>query len=214
MVNSGVLQNYYGPRYLVTSRDDDCDELAAIARGDAEAFDRVYKLYRDRVYGFAYRMLGSRVAAEDVTHEAFLVLIQHPTRYKAERGSVLTFLCAVARNHILKYFRRRGADALPEDAERAFEGAEGREPDPLSTLMDRELEAKVNQSVAALPIEQREVLVLREFEDLSYEEIAAVTGLSLSVVKVRLHRGRQALAKSLAPYMTGGEGGSHELRRS
>jgi len=72
---------------------------------------RIYRRHRDRVYGFAYRMLNSQSIAEDVTHEAFLVLIEHPERYQEERGSMLTFLCSVARNHIMHHFRRNGHEA-------------------------------------------------------------------------------------------------------
>jgi RNA polymerase sigma factor (sigma-70 family) len=76
----------------------DQELLAEAARGDQAAFSQLYQRYRNRVYGFAYRMLGAQEAAEDVTHEAFLLLIREPERYQAARGSLLTFLCAVARN--------------------------------------------------------------------------------------------------------------------
>src|SRR5262249_1012879 len=85
----------------------DQELLAAASRGDQAAFSQIYQRYRNRLYGFAYRMLGAQEVAEDVTHEAFLVLIRQPERYQAERGSLLTFLCAVARNHIYQYLRRQ-----------------------------------------------------------------------------------------------------------
>jgi RNA polymerase sigma-70 factor (ECF subfamily) len=84
----------------MASSASDQELLAAAARGDQAAFSQLYQRYRNRVYGFAYRMLGAQAVAEDVTHEAFLLLIRQPERYQAARGSLLTFLCAVARNHI------------------------------------------------------------------------------------------------------------------
>ena len=188
--------------------------IRAAAVGDAAAFSKLYGLHRDRVYGFAYRMLGIQPVAEDVTHEAFLVLLEHPERYSPERGSLLTFLCAVARNHIMNYFRRQGYELNERDGI-TIDTAERRdemERDPLSRLLDLELAARVNGAIAALPPLQREAIVLREFQELSYEEIAEVTGAEVNVVRARLHRARQSLAQRLAPYITE-DSKRYELRR-
>jgi RNA polymerase sigma-70 factor (ECF subfamily) len=198
----------------VTNLDDESKLIRAATKGDAAAFSRLYGLHRNRVYGFAYRMLGAQPAAEDVTHEAFLVLIEHPERYSPERGSLLTFLCAVARNHIMHYFRRQGYE-LTESATPPAASAERmdeQEPDPLNNLLVQELAARVNIAIAALPPLQREVIVLREFQELSYEEIANVTGTDVNVVRARLHRARQSLAQRLAPYITE-DSKRYELRR-
>ena len=189
--------------------------IRAATEGDAAAFSEIYDLNRDRVYGFAYRMLGAQSIAEDVTHEAFLVLIEHPERYRPERGSVLTFLCAVARNRIMNHFRRNGYK-LTDKACGAIDLAEQRdetERDPLSDLLNRELTARVNASIARLPPLQREVIVLREFQELSYEEIANVTGTEVNVVRARLHRARQSLAQRLTPYIIA-DMRRYELRRN
>ncbi len=187
----------------LSNHELDHELLAATARGDEAAFGRLYQRYRNRVYGFAYRMLGAPTLAEDVTHEAFLVLIQQPERYQAARGSLLTFLCAVARHHIFQHLRRQERFA----AEPVEDWLDGEMPeaglafDPLHGLLARELAMRVEAALAALPLAQREVLVLREYQDLSYAEIAAVIEADLSVVKVRLHRARLGLAKRLAPYL-------------
>ena len=191
----------------MTSQNEDLTAIERIRKGDADSFAHLYEKYRDRVYGFAYRMLGTRSTAEDVTHDAFLVIIQHPEKYQAERGSVLTFLCVVARNNILNRFRRRGYEA-----EGGLDGAElEKEPEaqeygPLASLLERELTSKVDECIAALPPLQREVIILRKFQELSYHEISEVVGADVSVVKARLHRARQSLAKSLAPYVNRGGG--------
>ena len=181
----------------------DQELLAAAARGDQAAFSQLYQRYRNRVYGFAYRMLGTQEIAEDVTHEAFLLLIRQPERYQAARGSLLTFLCAVARNHIFQHLRHQERHA-PEPVETSGECDEAgarHSFDPLSDLLERELAAQVEEALAKLPVAQREVVVLREYQELSYEEIAEVIGADTNVVKARLYRARQALAKRLAPYL-------------
>jgi RNA polymerase sigma-70 factor (ECF subfamily) len=195
--------------------NDDIKEFERIAAGDAEAFSRVYSVYRNRVYGFAYRMVGNQSTAEDITQEAFMVLIKNPGQYQRERGSMLTFLCAVARNQILKYFRHHGykiEDSIDEH-NLVLQNDEGA-ADPLLTLLERELGEKVNETIALLPPLQREAIVLREFQDLSYEEISIVTGVEVNVVKARLHRARQSAAKHLASYMISKGEQFYELRKS
>ena len=174
------------------------------ARGDASAFNEVYRRYGARVYNFAYRMLSVESVAEDVTQEVFLVLIEHPEQYRSERGSVLTFLCGVARHHIFRIFRRRGYELESEfdDDANQFGRPDESEQDPLTTLLSQELAAEVAAAIEELSPLQREAIVLREFQELSYEEIARVTCAEVSVIKVRLHRARQSLARRLAPYLS------------
>lgn len=196
--------------------NEDSIDLEDAGRGDAEAFARLYNRYRDRVYGFAYRMLNVQTAAEDVTQEAFLALIEHPEKYQSERGSLLTFLCAVARNAVLNRFRRRVYEAEDDFEEgELYLIKDEYAPDPLSSLLERELSEKIDESIALLPPLQREVIVLRKFQELSYQEISFVTGAEINVVKARLHRARKSLAKNLAPYMLFEEGERcYELRKS
>jgi len=186
----------------MTNEIEDLTAVERIKRGDAESFARLYNKYRNRVYGFSYRMLSVQASAEDITHEVFLVLIQHPEKYQPERGSMLTFLCAIARNRILNQFRLRNYEV--EDGFDEHELALIRneyEADPLLSLIEQELTAKIDEHIALLPPLQREVIVLRKFQELSYQEISLITGAEVNVVKARLHRARQSLAKSLAPYM-------------
>jgi len=178
--------------------------IKELARGDESAFGEIYGLYRNRVYGFVYRMTANQTTAEDLTHETFIILIEHPERYLAERGSLLTFLCAVARNLVMNYLRRKHNGDVGFDDFEYFDAPEDetRKNNPLVDLLDKELAAQVDACIAALPPLQREVIVLRQFQELSYEEIASVTEAGLSAVKARLHRARQTLARQLAAYVT------------
>ena len=189
--------------------------MQRVAEGDAEAFSRLYDLYRDRVFGFAYRMLSSQTLAEDVAQEAFMALVEHPERFRPELGSLLTFLCAVARNRVLNHFRKRSVEIEDffDDDDLQFVRDEF-EPDPLAVLLGRELEGKIKESIALLPALQREVLVLREYQELSYEEISTVVGAEVNVVKARLYRARQTLGKHLAPYLVSEGEVCYELRKS
>jgi RNA polymerase sigma-70 factor (ECF subfamily) len=85
---------------------------------------------------------------------------------------------------------------------------------PLKILLEKEFSAKVEESVAALSPFQREVLILREMEDLTYEEIAEVTETDIGAVKSRLYRARRRLAETLAPYMKNEEKKYYEMHRS
>jgi RNA polymerase sigma-70 factor (ECF subfamily) len=183
--------------------DRETELVRHAAEGDAVAFGQLYRRYRGRVYGFAYRMVGSQAIAEDVTQETFLVLIEHPDRYRPERASMLTFLCAIARNQIMYHLRRHRRDVEVdfESTTTVIEAPRETDRDPLQELLSEELSGEVNLAIGALPPLQREVIVLREFQELSYEEIATVTGVEVNVVKVRLYRARQSLARKLAPYL-------------
>ena len=184
------------------------------AGGDAVAFSALYHLHRERVYAFAYRMARVQAIAEDITQETFLVLIEHPERYQAQLGSMLTFLCAIARNQIMYYLRRNGHEVDFEEGKIAtvIENQTEVKGGPLKDLLDEELVAEVNAAIDRLPPLQREVIVLREFQELTYEEIATVTGVEVNVIKVRLHRARQSLARRLTPYLVYPGDQCHELR--
>ncbi len=145
----------------------------------------------------------------------FWFLIQRPEKYQPERASLLTFLCVIARSRILNQFRRRDYEVEDgfEDHELELKRDEN-ETDPLSSILDQELTAKIDECIAHLPPLQREVIILRKFQELSYLEISLATNTEVNVVKARLHRARQSLAKSLASYMNSEGGDYHELQRS
>ncbi len=187
----------------MTNFNEDSIDLELISKGDADTFARFYQRYRDRVYGFAYRMLRVRTAAEDVTHETFIFLIEHPEKYQKERASLLTFLCMVARSRILNQFRRRDyMEESLDDEEFHSVKIESAELDPLASLLEQELTEKVNEAISLLPPLQREAIILHKFQELTYFEISIVTEVEINVVKSRLFRARQNLAKNLAPYMS------------
>jgi RNA polymerase sigma-70 factor (ECF subfamily) len=173
--------------------------LERACRGDEAAFCLLYERYRDRLFRFAYRMLGAIAPAEDVTHDCFLHLIENPSRFNPHRAQLCTYLYAVARNLALKRFRQAGAQVAVDDVAGALELPESE--NPLGLLLGYELAAAVRKAVARLPPLQREALILFEYEELSLADIAQIVGADVGTVKARLFRARQRLKRALAPYL-------------
>jgi RNA polymerase sigma-70 factor, ECF subfamily len=174
--------------------------LEQMARGDEEAFAEIYRRYKNVIYGFVYRMTRDAGATEDITQECFVFLIERPSQYDQHLGSLTTFLCSVARRRVLNLLRRKYRSDVQLD-DQDFEWAHG-DGDPLASLLSTERVEKLEEGIMRLTVDQREVLILREFHELSYGEIAAVTQTEMATVKTRLYRARQALSSILRPYVT------------
>ena len=167
--------------------------------GDQAAFLLLYERHRNAIFRFAYRLLGSVELAEDVTHDCFLSLIRRPGSFDPSRASLRTYLYAAARNLALKYFRSAGRETAVDDL--SEEPPVPSRQEPLDRLLDEELVARVREAVGSLPPLQREALVLFEYEGLPLSEIARVVGTDVGAVKSRLHRARERLRNTLAPYL-------------
>jgi RNA polymerase sigma-70 factor (ECF subfamily) len=173
--------------------ENDSRLLKAAKRGEESSFLALYHRYRTPLFRFAWRLTGSVPTAEDVIQECFLALIGGAS-FDADRGSLRAYLFGITRNLALK--RVRVAEREVEE----LEDAEG-SSDPLEDLLSAERSEAVASAVSALPLRQREALILFEYEELSLEEIAEVTGIETGAVKARLHRARETLRLRLAPLM-------------
>jgi RNA polymerase sigma-70 factor (ECF subfamily) len=152
-------------------------------------FRDIYREHGDAVYRFAWRMTGSVEAAEDATQDCFAALWRSPHRYTEQRGSMRAFLVGIARNVILKKWRKdQRWSSLEEEAFTA-------EPLDAQRLEAADL---VGRAVGSLPPLQREVLILFEYEGMTLEEIARTVAVDVGAVKARLHRARQNLRQMLA----------------
>jgi len=185
--------------------------LADAANGDTAAFQILYQRYRDPIFRFAYRMLGSVEAAEDVAHDCFLSLIRQPGRFDSTKASFRTYLYAAARNQAAKQYssfgRETALDELSEEPAAADRNA------PMAQVLDDELASEVAGAIASLPPLQREALVLFEYEELSLAEIGEIVGVDANTVKGRLFRAREKLRSKLERYFrTGREAAT--LRRA
>jgi len=178
----------------VEPTDADTPELLRrSAEGDEEAFVLLYRRYQGGIYRFAWRMTGSREAAEDVTQETFLVVVRGPNRYDETRGAFGAYLYGIARNLVGKRAGRERPFVALGDGEDAL-----RSPaDPTADLDRRQAVEAVRQAVLTLPEHYREVVVLAELQGLAYEEVAAAIGCPVGTVRSRLHRARALLAQRL-----------------
>jgi len=173
--------------------------LQTAADGDQAAFLELYDRYREPIFRFAYRLLGSVEIAEDVTHDCFLSLIRKPENYRPERASLKTYLYAAARNLALKHFRDQGRETGLEEV--TEEPRDSPRRGPLRRLLDEELATHVKEAIFGLPPLQREALILFEYEGLSLSEVAQVAGTDAGAIKARLYRARQGLRRVLRPYL-------------
>jgi len=172
--------------------------LQQAGEGDQAAFLELYDRYREPIFRFAYRLLGSVEIAEDVTHDCFLSLIRKPENFRPERASLKTYLYAAARNLALKHFRNQGREAGMDEV--AQEPQDSPRRGPLRRLLDEELATHVKEAVFSLPPLQREALVLFEYEELSLSEVAEIAGTDVGAIKARLYRAREGVRRFLRPY--------------
>jgi len=177
--------------------------LKDAGEGDQAAFLELYDRYRDPIFRFAYRLLGSVEVAEDVTHDCFLSLIRKPGSFRPELASLKTYLYAAARNLALKHFRDQGRETGLDEVSEEPRDASRR--GPLRKVLDEELATRVREAVLSLPPLQREAVILFEFEGLSLNEVAEVAGTDAGAIKARLYRAREGLRRMLRPYLEGNQ---------
>jgi RNA polymerase sigma-70 factor (ECF subfamily) len=174
---------------------------------DERAFRELITEHRDRVYNLTYRMLGNRAEAEDVAQEVFITVFKTIDSFR-EEAKFSTWLYRVAVNHCknrIKYLSRRhdrAQDELDENAGAVVSsGPAGPMPRPDRAVEGAQMEKVMQEAIASLDEDHRLVIVLREIEDLSIEEICEITGLPDGTVKSRLHRARLALRKKIVRHM-------------
>ena len=172
---------------------------------DERAFRELLELHRDRVYNITFRMLGNRAEAEDVAQEVFISVFKTIDQFR-EESKFSTWLYRVAVNHCknrIKYLARRHdkkreeLDETSHQANGAVHGVPVRDPQPDRALEGAQMERLLQEAIGNLDDDHRIVVVLRDIEDLSIEEICDITGLPDGTVKSRLHRARLALRKKL-----------------
>jgi RNA polymerase sigma-70 factor, ECF subfamily len=173
--------------------------MPLVQHQDASAFELLYDRHGGAAYSLAYRIVGDRGSAEDVTQEAFLSLWRSGAKYDRARGSVRTWLLGVVRN--------RAIDALRREATRAptVELDLERHPDrgPAAQLTDtealrQEAAREVRGALRMLPADQLKVIELAYFGGLSHAEIAETLGMPLGTVKGRMRLGMEKIRTTLA----------------
>ena len=176
--------------------------------GDSEVMAIIYQRYKAKILNFALRILANRAQAEDVTGEVFLTLFSN--KYTSDRNAKFsTWLYTVARNKCIDHIRKRNnvfslwfKSSTGEEGQFAI--ADENEI-PRDELIKKEAASEVKNALAKLPNNQKEALVLREYQQLSYEEISQVLDCSLENVKVLIYRAREQLRVELKSFLKGDE---------
>jgi RNA polymerase sigma-70 factor (ECF subfamily) len=161
-------------------------------RGDEEAFGCIYNRYASAIKNFAGYMGIPSGSTEDVAQDVFLALIHHANRFDPERGSVISFLFGIARNRVLRWMRdhSREVSSVPDQEELQSKN-------PLMQFSKEEQIGRLRRAISGLPEHYREVVILCEIQELSYEKAAEVLGCVVGTVRSRLHRAREILTKRL-----------------
>ncbi len=171
--------------------------VRAYYNGDQTAFRELFDRYKARIFNFSLRILGNRSDAEDVTSEVFMALAERRYILRVE-AKCATWIYTVARNACITRIRRKKYTTSLWFTHQAH--GEAMQMDPPATdhlppdkMIQEEHITLMRSSLAELPLNQREALVLREYQKLSYQEIAVVLNCSLDNVKVLIFRARETL---------------------
>lgn len=206
---------------------DDRELVRRCLEGELSSFDELMRRYEQKVYSLLYHMLGNREDAADLAQEAFLKVFRALPSFRGE-ALFSTWLFRIVTNTCLD--GRRKAKRRPADISLSqLPGTTGSElpleipdhtNDPQSTYLQSELQAEIQALLGRLPAAQRMVLVMRDLEGYSYEEIASMLNISIGTVKSRLNRARLRLRDqylrreellSRPLHLKGKGGAEHEL---
>ena len=194
-------------RGTVGRSDEDTEDvrlMQLVAAGDTSAFEQLIERHQALVAGTVARMLGSNSDVEDIAQQVFIRVWKSARRY-VPRAKFTTWLLKITRNLVFNELRRSKRHAhVPLQSEPGAEETPLKDetnPAPDASLLETELQRAIEEAIMQLPESQRMALVLRRYEQLSYEEIAEVLNLSVPAVKSVLFRARTELRTRLSKYL-------------
>ena len=165
--------------------------IALAAGGDTDAFENLARAYQNKIYALALRVLGDRQDAFDASQEALIRLYRTLSSFSG-RSAFATWVYRITKNVCIDILRRRKAE-VPLDEAAAEAWSTPREEDPAEQAVRSEQRRRMKALIAALPRQQRQVVILRDVEGYAYQEIADILQLPLGTVKSRLKRARSTL---------------------
>lgn len=183
---------------------EDVRLMTLVSGGDTSAFEQLVERHQRLVIGTVTRMLGNNSDAEDIAQQVFVRVWKSAKRY-VPRAKFTTWLLKITRNLVFNELRRRSRHAQvslqseTEEEERPIRDEHATAPDAL--LLEEELQKAIDAAISNLPETQRMAVILRRYEELSYEEIAETLEQSVSAVKSLLFRARTELRESLSRYL-------------
>lgn len=177
--------------------DEDTFKLVQRAQhGDKEAYGEIYKLYQKKIYRFSYYMMQNQELAEDITQNTFIkAWLALPSFSFSKNGTIQAYLFKIARNLSIDYQRKKKeisleviADVMPSE-------------ENLEEIVERREEQEiVSKALKTLDEDEKQIVVLRYFEDMSYEEISKVVGKNEGAIRVQLHRILKKLKEEIKDY--------------
>ena len=174
--------------------------IAAARNGDQESFEKLVRLYEKRVFSLTSRMCRNSADAEEAAQEAFLAAWQALPAFRGD-ASFATWLYRLVSNACVDILRREGRHQVMAgpslDDEESSPEPPDKSPSPHALAERAELRRQIEAGLAALPPECRQVLILREIHQCTYDEIAQICSIDLGTVKSRINRGRKRLRKIL-----------------
>jgi len=198
-------------RPLINKAVDEAALVSKLQAGDRFAFDSLLELYQDRIFNFVRRMVNDPLDAEDIAQEVFIRAYTNIHRFD-NRAGFSTWLYKIASNLCIDHVRRRSRrpdvfsltrDQFEEESQQ-HDVADERF-DPEQALLENEMASVISHAVVCLSPKLKQVLLLHDTENMSYEEIAQVVQCPLGTIKSRLFLARTELQKAVRAYLSGGE---------
>jgi RNA polymerase sigma-70 factor (ECF subfamily) len=187
------------PEAIAAGEISDAECVRRLQRGDIEAFSGLVERHQKSIFNLVYRLLGDYDDAVEVSQETFLSAFRSIKSFRGD-ASFSTWLYRIAVNHANT---RRKSAALWQKRTAPLEFVEppsDGEADPVNAVLRNELREHVQWALNRLAPEDATIILLRDLQDVTYEEVAQVLEIPIGTVKSRLHRARQALKARLAPY--------------
>jgi RNA polymerase sigma-70 factor (ECF subfamily) len=188
----------------------DAELVELMVSGNEKAFAEIYGRKQPAIFRFAIHMSGSRSTAEDATQEAFLTFIENAQMFNSNRGSLSAFLFGIARKHVLRLLHKRPNSKQMIQISEDQEGIQRTEilissDDPLNHILRGKTIEVVRNAILTLPPKYREVVVLCDLNEFSYEEAALMIHVRVGTIRSRLHRARALLLRKLTGNETSAE---------
>jgi RNA polymerase sigma-70 factor (ECF subfamily) len=186
--------------------EPDVEIIAQARRGDPLAWEKLVSRHSRRIYNLCYRFVGKLDQAEDLTQEAFIKIFRNLGNYSPESGNFVTWIVSVTRNLLIDHYRQSKSERLtvsidqPLEADADFtllDTLPAERPSPQVEVERKEQAAFLHRALKQLSPDLREAVILRDLEELSYDEIAAILKIPDGTVKSRINRGRVELAKCI-----------------
>lgn len=195
-------------REQTTADDEDVRLMRLVGNGDTAALEELIERHQTLVLGTVARMLGSNSDVEDIAQQVFVRVWRSASRY-IPRAKFTTWLLKITRNLVFNEMRRTKRHAhvstQPEPGSEEIAVKDETVQAPDAALLERELQEAIEKAIIDLPEAQRMAVVLRRYEDLSYEDIAEVLDSSVPAIKSLLFRARTELRNRLQNYLSAGE---------